>query len=258
VPLRRPMIDRGAEARDLDALDLAFDCIDDEACALLGFQRTKHISIDAQAAWQRGDRAPLIAEAKARRREIILGAFLEIYREYLPTRRALGGREVRHVCDIGCGQALNDVLLHKDYRPKFTLVDIERTERQYHNWAKDGSGYASLAAARALLVENGAAETDITLCNPAAAQWVQTGHGFDLVTSLYSCGFHYPVDAYLDLFLDTIGSGGAVVLDLRKGYATEEEGAIAALTRASETTEIYHDRKSVRMLFEAPASVARR
>jgi hypothetical protein len=147
--LRRADIDRLAGPDAVAQLGLRSDMLDDRAVALLGFQRTKQITRASQLAWTRGEREPLMAEVRARRAAIIDGAVLEIYREYLPLRSCLSGLAVRpaHVIDIGCGQAINDLFLYRDFAPTLTLADIEQTEAQYHGWAAKGSGYASLDAA---------------------------------------------------------------------------------------------------------------
>ncbi len=249
MPLKRPDIDQIATMSDLDQLDLAYGSVSDAAAALLSYQRTKQISTSAQTAWEQGDKRPILREVKARKNEIIRGAMLEIYQEYLPLRDVLKSRKIETVCDIGCGQGINDVFLHRDFQPAFTLVDIEQTDAQYHFWSDTGSGYASLAAAEGLLLENGVAPERLRTINPRKTDWPQKGHGFDLVTSFYSCGFHYPVDEYMGLFLDTLETGGAVCVDLRKSYLAETTGGIADLQAAAETTTVYKDRKSLRLMF---------
>lgn len=247
--MRRPDIDQLAEMSDLDPLNLKFASIDDVAGALLGFQRTKLISRRSRIAWENGNTLPMTQEVKENRSDIVRGTFLEIYREYLPLRQALEAYSIKSVCDIGCGQGINDVFLHRDFKPDFTLVDIEETESQYHLWSEAGSGYASLDAAKRLLEENGVAGGCISTINPRKAEWAQTGHEFSLVTSLYSCGFHYPVDEYLELFVDTIEAGGLVCLDVRKGYFDKRDAAAMQLLDVSDQTVVYRDRKSVRYLF---------
>jgi len=39
----------------------------------------------------------------------------------------------------------------------------------------------------------------------------------DLILSLLSCGFHYPVDTYAGLIDRSLRKGGRVILDVRKG-----------------------------------------
>lgn len=228
---------------------IRFDSMSDEACALLGFQRTRQITRRAQKAWETGERAPLLTEARERRNEIIEGALSEVYKEYLPLKAALTGRRISHVCDIGCGQGLNDLFLLRDHAPRFTLVDIEETPDQYHFWADTGAGYASLDAAAALLVENGCAPDRVVTVNPRKREWQATGAEFDLVTSLISCGFHYPIDDYLQVFLGALDAGGCVCLDLRRHYLDRGSPALERLLGAARMEVLSETPKSVRALF---------
>jgi len=146
-----------------------------------------------------GNPAPLRAEAETQRSEIFEGALLEIYQEYLPLRDQLKALKIppKRVIDIGCGQAINDLFLHRDFKPHFTMVDIEHTPDQYHQWSNQGSGYASLDNAKALLHANGVAKTKVVVINPRKTPEALERLTGDLITSLYSCGFHYPVDEYM-------------------------------------------------------------
>lgn len=252
MPLDRNAVNSLATLSDLEARQIHFDSIDEYACALLGFQRTKQISKPARTAWQEGNRDVLLAEVIDRRADIVRGAFLEIYQEYLPLKKLLEGAEVASVCDIGCGQGINNVFLHLDFAPKFTLVDIEHTDNQYHFWADSGSGYASLEAAKTLLKENGVKASDIKAINPTKTKLDLSKNKFDLVTSLYSCGFHYPIDDYLEVFLSTIENNGIVCLDLRKRYLKRGSDALKALQQAADVTEVYEDARSFRLLFRKP------
>ncbi|KAE9628474.1 class I SAM-dependent methyltransferase [Parasedimentitalea maritima] len=246
----RPAIDLLSSLEELATLSLNYSSITDEECMLLGYQRTKQISRKSRLQWEQGNQAVLSDEVKSRKQSIIEGAFLEIYQEYIPLKHALGDKKIEHTCDIGCGQGINDVFLFRDFKSKFTLVDIEESPEMYHNWAESGSGYASLKAASNLLIANGVDANDVTAINPTKANISVPKNGFDLVTSFYSCGFHYPIDDYLDLMAETINKGGYVCLDLRKQYLRSNTAAVSNLFEMSKTTEVYNDNKSTRMLFE--------
>lgn len=250
-PLTRSDFEALTTAQDLDALGLTFDCVTDEACALIGYQRTKQISRKARLAWEEGDQSVLRAQVAAKRDEIVRGAYLELYQEYLPMRDAFGQSTVGSVCDIGCGQGINNLFLEKDFKPRFTLVDIETTPEQYHFWSDEGSGYAQLAFAEALLLENGVARSRLKLVNPRKTHWNQRRARFDLVTSLYSCGFHYPVDEYLTVMLHTLETGGQICLDLRRRYLKNPSKGLSHLLAVAQVRTVYEERKSKRMLFSA-------
>lgn len=248
--LDRIEIDTLATAQDVSALDFSHAALSDQAIAYLGIQRTKQISRKSRAAWMEGDPAPMLEEARARREDIFNGALQEICCEYIPVQQQLAtiGFAPTSVIDIGCGQALPDLFLHADFKPRFTLVDIEQTDAQYHFWAAEGSGYASLDDARALLKENGVAATKIKTINPRKTPRKMDGVTGDMLISFYSCGFHYPIDDYADLMVETVRNGGVVVLDLRKKYLRRKPDPLARLLGAGNAVELYEDPRSFRYM----------
>ncbi|MFN3211112.1 MAG: hypothetical protein ACE369_19355 [Roseovarius sp.] len=221
----------------------------DEAIALLGYQRTKQISPASRKAWEAGNPAPLRQEARERRDTIFAGALAEMWPEYLPLRTFLNDHGIapKSVIDIGCGQALPDLFLHHDFKPRFTLVDIEQTDDQYHAWANTGAGYASLDQAAALLHGNGAAKTKVRPINPGKSPGAMTGLKADLLVSFYSCGFHYPVDDYAELMVATLQAGGTVCLDLRKRYLRRDPDTLARVLAAGRRTDLFEDPRSFRV-----------
>lgn len=248
--LDRAEIDTLATPDEVSAFEFSGAVLDDDALTLLGFQRTKQVSKRSREAWMAGDPAPMLAEVKARGREIFEGALHEIYCEYKPLRKHLHAIDFKptSVIDIGCGQALPDLFLSRDFKPRFTLVDIEETEEQYHFFKKEGSGYANLGTARDLLVENGTPASGIKVINPRKTPDEITDVTGNMLTSYYSCGFHYPIDEYADLMVRTLEKGGVVVLDLRKKYLRRKPGALPDVLQAGELHEIYEDARSVRVL----------
>lgn len=234
----------------LDEMGISDAAISTRGVMLMGYQRTKHVSPLARKAWEQGNPAPLMAEAALRRAEIFQATLEEVYAEYLPLRSALDGmgRRPQSVIDIGCGQALNDALLVKDFDCTVTLIDIEETSSQYHSWNESGSGYASLAEAEAFLRGNGARE--VTAINPRKTPEALAGLKADLVTSLISCGFHYPIGEYVDLFLRTVAEGGLVMLDIRRRYLRAPDEALKRLLAESRQTQIEsREHKAHRLIF---------
>lgn len=239
-----------AAAADVAAMEIDTSALSDHHVALVGYQRTKQINRPAREAWEAGDTGPVEALVAENREGILAGALLEIYREYLPLRDQLAeiGMKPDHVIDIGCGQALGDVFLDRDYAPRFTLIDIEETDAQYHGWASSGAGYASLDAAKAYLAKNGVAKKRIATLNPLKKPKALERLAGDLVISTYSCGFHYPVDDYADLMHATLAAGGAVCLDLRNKYRRRNSPALEALLEAGEVYTLYTQARSARVL----------
>lgn len=218
---------------------------------LLGYQRTRNISRNSRLAWEAGDDGPLAAEVAARGEEIFSGAVAEIWQEYRPMRDYLRatGRHPATAIDIGCGQAIADAFLLRDFGCHLTLVDIEQTEGQYHLWNDQGSGYASLAEARAFLQANGASPDRLVTVNPRHTPEAVAALSADLVTSSYSCGFHYPIAEYLGLMLATVAQGGVVVLDMRRRYQRNPDSALTSLLSESRQSVISEEPKAQRVAF---------
>ncbi|MEO3416141.1 hypothetical protein AAFO92_15930 [Roseovarius sp. CAU 1744] len=246
----RNTIDKLATHDDIAAMGFSNSALSDEAIALLGFQRTKTISPRSRKAWMAGDRDPLLAEARSRRDEIFESAIHEAYCEYVPVQRYLNkvGFEPRSVIDIGCGQAVPDLFLQRDFKPRFTLVDIEETTEQYHAWADSGSGYASLVDAKAMLHDNGSAQNNVKTINPKQKPEMLTDASADMLISFYSCGFHYPVDEYSDLITRVIKGGGLVFLDLRKRYFNRRPEPLDKVLSLGEMTVVFDDKRSNRVV----------
>ena len=246
---------RAAETNHSPAARLDGSVISHRGMMLMGYQRTGHVSRRARLAWEAGDPSVLDAEVRARRDAIFADIATTIADEYAPVRSYLHRRGLapRHVVDIGCGAAIAEALLKQDFDLRATLVDIEETPEQYHFWSEQGAGYASLAEAKAFLMANGFKASDLTLVNPRKAPAAMAKVKGDLVTSFFSCGFHYPVGDYVDLMRATMDAGGTVILDLRGRYLAAPDAALTRLIEDADIETLIEMPKSRRMAFRNPA-----
>lgn len=110
---------------------------------------------------------------------------------------------VDSIIDIGCGMAGIDVFLKALYPwATLRLLDGEGNAPVY-GWGEQCHPYSSRAAAEALLYSNGVEHDG----------WIDIGERgplkADLVISLLSWGFHYPLSAY--------AVEGFCIADLRRG-----------------------------------------
>ena len=115
----------------------------------------------------------------------------------------------RRVLDIGCGMAGIDVLIGREW-PECELYLLDKDgvspviNAGYHDKAGDFSHYHSFDCARALLAAN-----DISNC--ICCYQYMPSIEFDLVISLLSWGFHYPLTTYAP------NCTGLFIVDARKG-----------------------------------------
>jgi hypothetical protein len=238
-----------------DPADLDDTVISHRGMMLLGYQRTGHVSRKARLAWEAGDPSVMDAEIAENRDAVFRSVAAAIAQEYAPMRTFLSrlANPPRHVVDIGCGAALNNALLRKDFALRATLIDIEETPQQYHFWSTDGAGYASLAEAQMFLLANGFHASEVTTINPTRSPDAVKKVKGDLVTSLFSCGFHYPIGAYIELMMATIAAGGTVLLDVRGRYLTSPDEALDRLLHAAVPTILLDMPKSQRLAFRKAA-----
>ncbi len=190
------------------------------------------------AAWTEGDSAPALAlvaqmgDTLIRRAAAII--WLE-FQEILPTLQNLAPKSAS---DIGCGYALFDYFLWREFGCELTLIDLEQSEDRHFGYKERGAAYSNLATARRFLLSNGVEEGAIRLRNPATDDLFRDPP-VDLAVSFISCGFHYPVDTYLDYFDRQVAPAGGVIVDFRARKAREgaeklrELGQVSVLTDAA-------------------------
>ena len=132
------------------------------------------------------------------------------------------------ILDIGCGVAGIDVALHRHYAvqpPQFRLLDKSAvSERVFYDFHAAAAFYNSLEAASRVLTSNGVAEAAIQRFEANEQNTIPLGDGsVDLVISLISWGFHYPVATYLREAARVLAPGGAMILDVRRDSGGLEE-----------------------------------
>lgn len=144
-------------------------------------------------------------------------------KSYLPER-------VTHILDIGSGIAGVDALIDRHYarqepRPQFHLLDkTQVAERVYYGFEEKAAFYNSLEGARLFLESNGVDPSRIHTAEVGDANRIPFGKvQFDLIVSLISWGFHYPIAAYLDEAYARLAPGGTLIIDVRRGSNGEAE-----------------------------------
>ena len=146
--------------------------------------------------------------------------------------------------DLGCGQAFIDLMIYREFGCDIILIDIEQSGDIHFGFAATGAGYADLANARAFLVANGVPDTAITTINPNHSP-LDALAPVDMVMSLISCGFHYPVDTYDAFFRTQVRK--AILLDCRRSTAAE-----SILARYGLVSNIGREKKHDRLLCLKP------
>jgi hypothetical protein len=136
-----------------------------------------------------------------------------VVRSYLPSTAA-------SVMDIGCGIAALDVFLFERYReqnPEMLLVDRSEVSNEiYFGFRSEAAFYNSLDRAKRTLLANGVPEHRIRLFKAPEDGQLPDVAPLDLVISILSWGFHFPIGTYLDSVCDRLAHNGRVIVDVRR------------------------------------------
>ena len=100
----------------------------------------------------------------------------------------------------------------------FYLLDGTRIEEKvFYMFEGKGAFYNSLDVAREVLMDNKIRKDKIHLIEANDDNDIKiTNEKMDLVISLISWGFHYPVETYLDKVSNLLSEEGTIIMDIRK------------------------------------------
>lgn len=133
----------------------------------------------------------------------------------------------RAILDIGCGVAGIDILLSEHYRNQVDIYLLDKTAidaQVYYGFEGRGSVYNSLTLSQEILELNGVPAERIHTMEATDDNRLPTAPGgFDLVLSLISWGFHYPVNTYIRQVYDALRPGGVLIFDIRSGTDGEAD-----------------------------------
>ncbi|MDP3962767.1 MAG: glycosyltransferase [bacterium] len=151
---------------------------------------------------------------------------LDMEREYLIIKKYLP-LDPKNILDIGCGVGGIDIMFNKHYAqmgvsPHLHLLDkSEVNSKVYYGIEKEAAYYNSLETAKRLLNANGVKEENIYTQEVSGPSFFP-GKKFDLIISLISWGFHYPISTYLEEAYGALSNGGTMIVDVRKGTDGEK------------------------------------
>jgi SAM-dependent methyltransferase len=155
----------------------------------------------------------------------IKGLFTEeLEREYSVMKPFLS-QKIKSVLDIGCGVGGIDILLSRHYENNINIHLLDKTQIDqniYYKYEDKGSFYNSLESAKNFLHINGI-EIERIYLQEATQENQVSQNNFDLVISLISWGFHYPVSTYLDTVYEKLEQNGIMIIDVRKNTNGEKE-----------------------------------
>ena len=147
------------------------------------------------------------------------------------------------IVDIGCGMGGIDVFLNEHYKgsANFYLVDESRIDKNiWYGYEKEGSRYNDLEKTGELLKANALREDHFSYLTPK--EFVKKEIQVDIVISLISWGYHYPVATYAAKVKEILKPNGILIIDVRKEVVDEIKSYF------STCTVIFEDSKRCRVL----------
>ena len=141
-------------------------------------------------------------------------------KKYLPDK-------CESILDIGCGIGGIDVMLSNHYKnPLLYLLDnSKQSEKPIYGFDRGESFYNDFSATVGLMDGNGIYQY----------QLIDVHGGFpeikniDLVVSLLSWGYHYPVETYIKQVHGCLSKTGMIIMDIRQG--TKGIAALKTITK---------------------------
>lgn len=187
--------------------------------------------------------------AKQRRTAIerlALDDWLEIFASDVEMLDRLLPPDARHVLDIGSGLGYVSFLLfakRRNPRLRFYLLDGDEEfdlKKTTDFWVGEKNFFNSFALSRAIIRESGLPEENFIFLN--ANQWSPRNlPPIDLAFSLFSWGFHYPVETYTELLKDCMRYESSLVSDIRldqhAGYTRQVEAVSEAFRARPDVLE---------------------
>ena len=175
-----------------------------------------------------------IQDIEKRTEELFRNEF-EAIKDYLP-------KNVENIMDIGCGLGIINIYLNQIYnnQPNFFLLDKNRIDKEIkYGFSSEYESYNDLNQTKNLLLNNNInflhtidVEKDIKIENK-----------IDLVISLKSMGYHYPIDQYLKLFSTCCNDNTCFIFDVSEGYYNA-----SLLKKHFDVVDIIYEEKSIHSL----------
>lgn len=201
--------------------------IPDKAVPYILFQRTAYLKYTHSLLYRALRKVSPISlykqtvylESYARGNAIKTQYMDDMTHEYNVIKGALP-KNCQSVLDIGCGIAGINILVNRHCKNpdmKFYLLDKSEIEDSvFYLFNSKGAFYNSLELACDTLASNGISKKNIVPIVANEKNEIAIDGKIDLIISLISWGFHYPVSTYLDRAHEILSDNGRLIIDVRK------------------------------------------
>jgi len=146
----------------------------------------------------------------------------ELFLKELNTFKNFLPNSVNTIMDIGCGLGIINIYLNKFFekKPIFFLLDKNRIDRKIkYGFSSNYESYNDLNETKKILLENNIDSNCVYLFD--VEKKFQINKKMDLVISLKSMGYHYPINKYIELFRNCCTENTVFIYDIGENQYDE-------------------------------------
>ena len=146
----------------------------------------------------------------------------ELFLKELNTFKNFLPNSVNTIMDIGCGLGIINIYLNEFFekKPVFFLLDKNKVDRKItYGFSSNYESYNDLNETKHILLENNI-DTSCMYLFDVEKQFVITKK-MDLVISLKSMGYHYPINTYIELFRNCCTKNTVFIYDIGENQYDE-------------------------------------
>ena len=139
----------------------------------------------------------------------------ELFLNELETFKAFLPDSAENIMDIGCGLGIINIYLNKFFKKKsnFFLLDKNRIDKKInYGFSSNYESYNDLNETKNILLQNDVDSGCIYLFD--VEKKFQINKKMDLVISLKSMGYHYPINTYIELFRNCCTKDTVFIYDI--------------------------------------------
>ena len=128
-----------------------------------------------------------------------------------------------NILDIGCGLGVINIFLNSFYLNKcyFTLIDKTYLDKKItYGFNNKGEFYNNLELTKDFLLENKLKENQLEIID--ASKNFTLKKKYDLIISLFSMGYHYSIDLYIEKIKKVSKKNTKIIFDLSLEYNSIE------------------------------------
>lgn len=138
------------------------------------------------------------------------------FKNFLPIK-------AKNILDIGCGLGIINIFLNKTFKnySNFYLLDKNHIDKKIrYGFDLNYEGYNNLNETKNILLSNDINEERIHLFN--VDKTIVIKNKIDLVISLKSMGYHYPIKSYIKLFQNCCTKDTIFIYDVGENQYNED------------------------------------